>query len=138
MISNSVVIDTNLIFSALVPKASQIREILFESNIIFYSPNILISEIYKHKEKLLKSSKLTDSEFYLYFNGIIERIKFIPTDFISIESRQKAYDLCHDVDVKDTPFIALSIELAIPLWTGDKKLKDGLKQKGFFEFYDQV
>ena len=63
MISNSVVLDTNLIFSALVPKASQIREILFESNMIFYSPNILISEIYKHKEKLLKSSKLTDSEF---------------------------------------------------------------------------
>jgi len=137
MISNSVVIDTNLIFSALVPKASQIREILFESNMIFYSPNILISEIYKHKEKLLKSSKLTDSEFYLYFNGIIERIKFIPTDFISIESRQKAYDLCHDIDVKDTPFIALSIELSIPLWTGDKKLKDGLKQKGFDEFYNQ-
>jgi len=137
MISNSVVIDTNLIFSALVPKASQIREILFESNMIFYSPNILISEIYKHKEKLLKSSKLTESEFYLYFNGIIERIKFIPTDFISTESRQKAYDLCHDIDVKDTPFIALSIELSIPLWTGDKKLKDGLKQKGFLEFYNQ-
>ena len=137
MIYNSVVIDTNLIFSALVPKASQIREILFESNMIFYSPNILISEIYKHKEKLLKSSKLTDSEFYLYFNGIIERIKFIPTDFISIESRQKAYDLCHDIDVKDIPYIALSIELSIPLWTGDKKLKDGLKQKGFDEFYNQ-
>lgn len=97
----------------------------------------MISEIYKHKEKLLKSSKLTDSEFYLYFNGIIERIKFIPTDFISIESRQKAYDLCHDVDVKDTPFIALSIEFAILLWTGDKQLKDGLIQKGFHEFYNQ-
>lgn len=137
MISNSVVIDTNLIFSALVPKASQIREILFESNMTFYSPNILISEIYKHKEKLLKSSKLTDSEFYLYFNGIIELIKFIPTDFISIDSRQQAYDLCFDVDVKDIPFVALSIELGIPLWTGDKKLKDGLKQKGFDEFYNQ-
>jgi predicted nucleic acid-binding protein len=137
MIANSVVIDTNLIFSALIPKASQIRDFLFESNIIFYSPNILISEIYKHKEKLLKSSKLTDSEFYLYFNGIFERIKFIPTDFISLESRQKAYDLCHDVDIKDTPFIALSIELSIPLWTGDKQLKEGLMQKGFNEFYNQ-
>jgi len=136
MISNSVVVDTNLIFAALIPKASQIREILFESNMIFYSPNILISEIYKHKEKLLKYSKLTDSEFYLYFNGIIERIKFIPTDFISLESRQKAYELCHDVDIKDTPFVALSIELSIPFWTGDKKLKDGLMQKGFHAFYN--
>jgi len=51
--------------------------------------------------------------------------------------RQKAYDLCFDVDIKDTPFVSLSIDLAIPLWTGDKKLKDGLKQKGFHDFYDQ-
>ncbi len=137
MISNSVVIDTNLVFSALIPKASQIRDILFESNMNFYSPNILIAEIYKHKDKLLKSSKLTESEFYLYFNGIIEKIKFIPTDFIGLESRQKAYDLCHDVDIKDTPFVALSIDFAIPLWTGDKKLKDGLRLKGFNDFYNQ-
>lgn len=137
MISNAVVIDTNLVFSALIPKASQIREILFEDNLDFYSPNILISEIYKHKDRLLKSSKLTESEFYLYFNGIIERIKFIPTDFISLESKQKAYDLCHDLDIKDTPFVALAIDFDIPLWTGDKKLKDGLRQKGFDNFYSQ-
>ena len=137
MITNAVVIDTNLVFSALIPKASQIREILFESNMDFYSPNILISEIYKHKDKLLKCSKLTESEFYLYFNGIIELITFIPTDIISVESRQMAYNLCFDVDIKDTPFVALSIYLAIPLWTGDKKLRDGLKNKGFHDFYIQ-
>lgn len=137
MISNSVVVDTNLIFSALIPKASKIREILFESNMTLYSPNFLITEIYKHKDKLLKSSKLTDSEFYLYFNGIIERIKFIPTDFIGKDSRQKAYDLCKDIDIKDMPFVALAIELGIPIWTGDKKLKDGLRLKGYQEFYNQ-
>ncbi len=137
MIPNSVVVDTNLIFSALIPRASQIRELFFENKLTFYSPNFLITEIYKHKDKLLKNSKLTESEFYLYFNGIIERIKFIPIDFIGIESRQKAYDLCRDVDIKDTPFVALSIELDIPIWTGDKKLKDGLKLKGFNNFFNQ-
>lgn len=136
MITNSIVIDTNLIFSALIPRASMIREILFESNMNFYSPNFLIAEIYKHKEKLLKISKLNEHEFYVYFNGVIERIKFIPTDFISIESRQRAYDLCHDIDSKDIPFVGLSIELSIPLWTGDKKLKEGLMHKGFHDFYN--
>jgi predicted nucleic acid-binding protein len=134
---NSVVVDTNLIFSALIPKASKIREILFERNMTFYSPNFLISEIYIHKDKLLRSSKLTETEFYLYFNEIIERIKFIPIDYIGDESRQKAYDLCKDVDIKDTPFIALAIALDIPIWTGDKKLKDGLRLKGFHDFYNQ-
>lgn len=136
MISNSVIVDTNLIFSALIPKASKIREILFESNLTFYSPNYLITEIYTHKEKLIKNSKLSESEFYLYFNGIIERINFISTDFIGTESRQKAYDLCKDVDIKDTPFVALAIELKIPIWTGDKQLKEGLKLKGFRHFFN--
>lgn len=39
------------------------------------------------------------------------------------------------VDTKDTPFVALTIDLKIPLWTGDKKLKDSLKSKGFNDFY---
>jgi predicted nucleic acid-binding protein len=137
MISNSVVVDTNLIFSALIPKSSKIRDILFESNMTFFSPNFLITEIYKHKDKLIKNSKLDEPEFYLYFNGIIERVQFVPIDFIAIESRQKAYDLCKDVDIKDTPFLALSIDLSIPLWTGDKKLKEGLRIKGFNEFFKE-
>ncbi len=83
----TVVIYTNLIFSALIPKASRIRDLLFESEYNFIAPNFLISEIYKHKEKLVSHSTLDESGFYLYFNSIIERVKFIPLDFISIESR---------------------------------------------------
>lgn len=137
MTSNSVVVDTNLILSALIPKASKIRDKLFDHNMTFYAPNFLITEIYKHKDKLIKHSKLTESEFYLYFNGLIERVQFLPIDFISNNSRQKAYDLCKDIDIKDAPFIALSIELNIPIWTGDKKLKDGLRSKGFVQFYEE-
>lgn len=135
MNSKSVVVDTNLIFSALIPKASKIRDLLYENNMSFIAPNYLISEIYGHKERLIKNSRLNETEFYLYFNGIIEKIQFVPIDFISLESRQKAYDLCKDVDVKDTPFIALAIDLKLPIWTGDKKLKEGLKLKGFNDFF---
>jgi predicted nucleic acid-binding protein len=135
MNSKGIVVDTNLIFSSLIPKESKIREILFDSDLTFYSPNYLIIEIYLHKDKLLKYSKLTESEFYQYFSGIIERIKFIPTAVISTESKQKAFDLCYNIDIKDTPFVALSIELDIPIWTGDKKLKGGLLSKGFQNIY---
>lgn len=134
MKANSVVVDTNLIFSALIPKSSKIRELLFDTNLAFYAPNFLISEIYKHK--LIKNSKLKESEFFLYFNGITERINFIPTDLIGINSKQKAYNLCKNVDLKDIPFVALAIDLDIPFWTGDKKLKEGLKMKGYNNFFN--
>lgn len=74
MNSKSVVVDTNSIFSALIPKASKIRDLLYENNMSFIAPNYLISEIYGHKERLIKNSRLNETEFYLYFNGIIEKI----------------------------------------------------------------
>lgn len=82
MISNAVVLDTKLIFSALTSKAFCIRDILFDKSMIFYALNYLITEIYRHKEKLQRHSKIEESEFYKYLNGIIERIRFIPTDTI--------------------------------------------------------
>jgi predicted nucleic acid-binding protein len=137
MIANSAVVDTNLIFSALIPKASRIRDLFFDNSLHFYTPNFLISEIYKHKEKLINSSELNEEEFFSFFNALIERFHFVPVEFISLESRQKAFDLCQNIDPKDTPFIALSIELNIPFWTGDKKLKSQLKRKGFRQFFNE-
>ena len=38
--------------------------------------------------------------------------------------------MCKDIDEKDTPFLALSLELKLPLITRDKKLYNGLLEKG--------
>ena len=46
-------------------------------------------------------------------------------------NRKKAYEMCKDIDEADTPFVALALELDIPLWSGDKKLAKGLKDKKF-------
>ena len=69
------------------------REVLFESQITFYATNFLISEIYKHFDKLLAASKLDESDFHIYFNSFFHKIQFIPIDFIATESRKKAYEL---------------------------------------------
>lgn len=39
-------------------------------------------------------------------------------------------ELVRDVDEFDAPFIALSLELDSPLWTGDKQLIKGMAEKG--------
>ena len=61
-------------------------------------------------------------------------VTVIPKFAISSMNWQKAYDICKDVDEKDTPFVALSLELNAPLWTNDKKLGNGIKKKGFDRF----
>jgi predicted nucleic acid-binding protein len=131
MNKKSLVVDTNIIFSALIPDKSSIRDLLFESDILFYAPNFLIYEIYAHKEKLIKNSKLNEQEFYIILNNLLECIQFVPIALIDRKERKKAYEFCNDIDVKDTPFVALAMYLNISLWTGDKMLKSGLQKKGF-------
>ena len=80
---NSAIIDTNLIFSALISSNSTIREILLSNKYNFYAPNYLMVEIFKHKEKVLKNSKLNDDELYFFFGSILEKINFVPISIIS-------------------------------------------------------
>lgn len=43
----------------------------------------------------------------------------------------EALDLLEGIDIKDTPFVALTNYLKGTLWTGDKVLLNGLKAKNF-------
>ncbi|NJN34271.1 MAG: hypothetical protein HC817_08490 [Saprospiraceae bacterium] len=64
------------------------------------------------------------------------RITIINDELITILTWKQAMQLVHDIDVKDVLNVALTIELEGKLWTNDKKLKDGLKSKGFNDFFE--
>ena len=123
------VLDANIIFSSLI-SGKQLYRKLFE-NFIFYTPDFALNEIQKYQERLLIKTKLNKhdlQEFTLFiFSKLIVALEF----YISIESRQKAYDLCKDIDLKDIIYVALSIEVQCPLITRDKPLYDGLIKQGF-------
>jgi predicted nucleic acid-binding protein len=50
--------------------------------------------------------------------------------------KAQAYRLCKHIDEDDTPFIALTLELNGVFWTGDKHLKEYLKEHGFTLFFE--
>jgi len=130
-----VVVDTNIVFSALLSVNSSHREILLESDYEFFAPNFIFIELFKHKEKIKKYSKLNDAEIIEYFSVIVQNIQFIRPDIVSSSNIQIAYDYCRDVDEKDLVFLALALELNANLWTGDKKLISHLKSQGFSNFF---
>lgn len=131
-----IVVDTNIIFSALLLKNSKIRDILFNNKFSFYAPNFFFSEIFKYKEKIFHCTHLSEEDVYEYLNRILENIEFVRETFISMENREAAYDLCREIDERDTPFIALALELDAYVWTGDRKLSRGLKERGFENLAD--
>lgn len=126
-----IIIDTNILFSALLSKNNVFIDFIFSKKHKIYTCNYLFIEIFKHKEKLLKLSKLSEDELLIQLKNILSKIYFINEDVIPIEIFKGAYELCKIIDEKDTAFIALTMFLDAVLITGDKKLIAGLKEKGF-------
>lgn len=126
-----IVLDTNIVFSSILSPNGTINELLFNSSdkIQFYSPESLIEELDDHHQKLINISKYSEKEISFLKRNILNKISIINLDYIKSISWEQAYNLAHDIDEFDTPFVALAIELQSPLWTGDKKLIKGLKKK---------
>lgn len=128
-----IILDTNIIFSALLNTNSTIGEIIFDSENVFefYSCNYMRTEIEKHWDKLKRISKLTDKDLNESLFRVFTKIHFINEDQIPKNTWLKAEKLTADIDIDDTDFVALAYYLKGILWTGDKELHNGLKLKGF-------
>ncbi|MBA7612475.1 hypothetical protein ES703_19711 [subsurface metagenome] len=61
---------------------------------------------------------------------IVENTKAIHEYEIPVDVYRQAEELCEGVDPKDTVYVAVALFLDANLWTGDKKLKEGLVKKG--------
>ena len=59
-----IVVDTNIVFSALINPKSTISDLILNSSesFTFYSPTTILSELKKHQKKLLKISGLSEDE----------------------------------------------------------------------------
>jgi predicted nucleic acid-binding protein len=131
-----IIVDSNIAFSSLLSADNTFRnELIFNEEAEFYTCRFLIVEIFKHKEKIVKVSKLQEEELLEVFHEILKNIEFYNEVHISEENWKEAYELCKDVDLKDMPFVALTLEIDGRLWSGDEMLKDNLRNKGFNRFF---
>jgi len=131
-----IVIDTNIVFSAILNANSRIASILLQpqSKLTFYTTDQLLTEIEKHRNKLKKLTSLSDVELSQLISITIRQIKFINAQLIPGEIYQTVKVLTETIDIDDTEFVALAEHLKAKLWTGDKVLIKGLGQKGWNRF----
>ncbi len=128
-----IVVDSNIIFSALLNTNSSIGDLLFnsEKHFEFYSCNYMRYEILKHWEKLKKISKLSDEQLQVSYTQVLSKLKFINEEIIPVETWLASEQITKSIDIDDTDFVALTKFLKATLWTGDKVLYNGLKKLEF-------
>jgi predicted nucleic acid-binding protein len=64
---------------------------------------------------------------------MLKRIHFFNEGLIPKHVIELAYNLVHDIDEKDTIFVAMGMHFKQKLWSGDKALVEGLRKKGYNE-----
>src|SRR5665647_182391 len=128
-----IIIDTNIVFSAILNSNSRIGKILLNSNehFQFYTCEYLRTEILRHRNKILKLTKLTEDELVELEELITHKITFINERLLPQELLLKTEILLKSIDPNDTPFVALTKHLEGKLWTGDMQLYNRLKAKRF-------
>jgi predicted nucleic acid-binding protein len=128
-----VVVDSNIVFSALLNTNSRIGQILINGKnyFDFYSPEYVRFEIFNHKEKIKSIGKLMEDEFIETYGLILRNITILNHSLIPAEIYRNAELLCQDIDIDDAVFVAVSMFTKGLLWSGDMKLLNGLTRAGY-------
>ena len=126
-----IIVDTNIVFSAILNSNSRIGKILLNSkeHFQFFTCNYLRTEIQRHRNKLLKLTKLTEDQLSELEDLITQHITFIDERLIPQDILIKTEIQLKAIDPNDTVFVALAKHLEGKLWTGDLQLYNGLKAK---------
>lgn len=128
-----IVVDTNIVFSAILNSTSKIGKILINSKdyFQFYTCDFLRTELLKHRNKLIDLTKLSPQELEELEFLVTKNITFINEGLLPEKTIIATENLLADIDLNDTPFVALTKHLKAKLWTGDKKLSLGLQMKKY-------
>lgn len=128
-----IIVDTNIVFSAILNSSSRIGKILLHSkeHFHFFTCNYLRTEIQRHRKKLLKLSHLSEEALTELESLVTKNITFIDERLLPQVLLLKTEKLLKSIDPNDTPFVALTKHLRGKLWTGDMQLHKGLKAKRF-------
>jgi predicted nucleic acid-binding protein len=128
-----IIVDSNVVVSAILNKHSRIGELLIfgRRQFEFFAPTLVKSEIEQHQLRLIKISKLSEDDFERVREELFECLTFVQEEEIPYSYWHQSLPIVREVDMDDIAFVALAAYLDGRLWTGDKRLLAAMEQKGY-------
>lgn len=119
------VVDTSIVFS-LFKSNSETIKLLKEYNFELFSPKELLEELLKYSDLICSKSNISKELF-------LEDVSLLP-ELIELKTSSQTFKdkadklISHKTDV---PFLALALELNIPIWSNDNHFKEQCSAKIF-------
>lgn len=110
-----VVLDANIAFRALSRGRNDLVAMLRPAGRLagstLHAPRFLFVELFKHKERIVRASRLLEAEVIESLHALVARVEFHNEALITIGHWMEAYRLCSPTDEKDTAYVALALHL---------------------------
>lgn len=129
----TIIVDANIILSAIINPYSPIAQLLFSTNlkVDFVLPEFALQEISIHKNRICEKSNISAKIFGKTLEGILNNLLIFSDELVDSKTSAKAIKLATEIDMKDAIYVSFSLALDALFWTGDLKLFRGLRRKGF-------
>lgn len=131
------VVDTNIVFSALLSKAKTFDIFIANALLNKYkliAPEFLFLEIGKHFDEILERSKLSSEDLSEVFKFIKTQIEFIPFNEFNKFLPEAETVSPH---YKDVQYFALALSYHCTLWSNESAFKNQHKIK-VYSTYDML
>ena len=115
-----VVVDANILFSALLRDGTT-RRLLLYGGLDLHTPETIWSEFERNRAYLLLKSAATEAAFDLLVDALHDRIAAVPLVIIR-EQMARAEESLGKGNPLDAPYVAAALALGATLWTQDKSL----------------
>jgi predicted nucleic acid-binding protein len=102
-----IIIDTNILISALM-KDSAARKIILYSGLNFFYPEMSLNEIEKHKNLILEKSGLSERQYRILLDKLFEYVSLMPTELLKGRLKEAEHVMLH-IDKDDVVFIAAGL-----------------------------
>ena len=118
----NIVIDSNIIFSALI-RPSLTRKLIIDYEGLFLCPSFVFIEYQRHKDYIIEKSRLAKQELDELMKHLRSNVLVVPNASL-LPFKEEAKSILKGIDNDDTMFFACA--LAYPnsiIWSNDKALK---------------
>lgn len=112
------VLDTNVIFSALIA-GGKTRELIITESLSLSVPEFFYSELENNRDEVAEKTGLGRRDLTVLLNLLFEHVNVVPREEFDHRLADARAEI-EGTDPDDVPFLGLALHLGVDIWSDDE------------------